>query len=75
MLKGTEAEWFEQIIDSIELPAPPTENSLEYALPDKSADYILRTFSPEYENGDRTVDIFSGIKTIQPLYMILKMER
>ena len=63
------------IIDGIELPAPPVENSLEYALPDKAASYILRTFSPEYADSEREVEIFGGIKTIQPLYMILKTER
>lgn len=63
------------IIDGIELPAPPAENSLEYALPDKAATYILRTFGPEYADSEREVEIFGGIKTIQPLYMILKTER
>ena len=62
------------IIDGIELPAPPVENSLEYALPDKAATYLLRTFSPDYADSRRTVEIFSGIKTIQPLYMTLKTE-
>ena len=63
------------IIDGIELPAPPVENSLEYALPDKAASYILRTFSPDYADTERAVEIFGGIKTIQPLYMTLKTER
>jgi N-acetylmuramoyl-L-alanine amidase len=63
------------IIDGIELPAPPVENSLEYELPDKAASYLLRTFSPDYEDSERAVEIFGGIKTIQPLYMTLKTER
>lgn len=62
------------MIDGIELPAPPVENSLEYALPDKAANYILKTFSSEYQDSERVVDIFGGIKTIQPLYMTLKTE-
>lgn len=63
------------IIDGIELPAPPIENSLEYELPDKAASYLLRTFSPDYVDSERAVEIFGGIKTIQPLYMTLKTER
>ena len=62
------------IIDGIELPAPPVENSLEYALPDKAASYTLKTFSADYAESQRRVDIFGGIKTIQPLYVSLKRE-
>jgi len=63
------------IIDGIELPAPPVENSLEYALPDKAAKYILKTFGADYTETEREVDIFGGIKTIQPLYVSLRTER
>lgn len=63
------------IIDGIELPAPPTENSLEFGLPDKAASYVLKTFSPDYADTERIIDIFGGIKTIQPLYMTLKTEK
>ena len=63
------------MIDGIELPAPPIANSLEYGLPDKGADYLLRIFSGEYADVERTVEIFSGIKTIQPIAVSLKPER
>ena len=63
------------IIDGVELPAPPVANSLNYELPDKGAAYKLRSFSPEYENIERDVEIFSGIKTIQPIYVSLKPDR
>ena len=60
------------IIDNIELPAPPRENSLEFDSPDKVAVYRLRATLPEYEVLERAVEIFDGIKTIQPLAMQLK---
>lgn len=63
------------IIDGVELPAPPVVNSLNYELPDKGAGYKLRSFSPEYEDIERDVEIFSGIKTIQPIYVRLKSEK
>ena len=57
------------IIDGIELPAPPVKNSLDFSLPDKASTYRLRTVSDEYEDEDRLVEIYRGVKTIQPLYM------
>ena len=60
------------IIDNIELPAPPRENSLEFDSPDKVAIYKLRTVLPGYEELVRAVEIFDGIKTIQPLAMQLR---
>ena len=62
------------IIDGIELPAPPVENSLDYALPDKGTEYSLRSFSGKYADVLRPVEIFSGIKTIQPILVTLKQE-
>ena len=60
------------IIDDIELPAPPRENSLEFDSPDKVAVYTLRSSLDGYEEIRRAVEIFDGIKTIQPLAMQLK---
>ena len=63
------------MIDSIELPAPPLVNSLDYSLPDKGASYLLRIFSGEYADVERDVEIFSGIKTIQPIAVTLRPDR
>ena len=60
------------IIDNIELPAPPRENSLEFDSPDKVAIYKLRAVLQGYEELVRAVEIFDGIKTIQPLAMQLR---
>ena len=60
------------MIDGIILPAPPRENSLEFDSPDKVAVYKLKAISSDYEELERAVEIFDGIKTIQPLAMILK---
>ncbi len=60
------------IIDGIELPAPPRQNSLEFLLPDKSAEYVLRTVSGEFEDFLRPIEIYQDIKTIQPLAMELR---
>ena len=60
------------IIDNIELPAPPRVNSLEFDSPDKVAVYKLRAVLQGYEELVRAVEIFDGIKTIQPLAMQLR---
>ena len=60
------------IIDGIELPAPPRKNSLEFDAPDKVAVYKLRAALDGYEELSRAVEIFDGIKTIQPIAMQLK---
>ena len=58
------------IIDNVELPAPPRDNSLNFILPDKAATYYLRTLSSEYEDMERLIEIFDGIKTVQPLALL-----
>ncbi len=60
------------IIDGIELPAPPRSNSLEFVLPDKSAEYILKTVTSEFDDIERAIEIYDGIKTIQPLSLNLR---
>lgn len=62
------------IIDNIELPAPPRDNSLNFILPDKAATYYLRTLNSEYEDMERQIEIFEGIKTVQPLSLSLRKE-
>ena len=59
-------------LDGIKLPAPPRINSLEFDAPDKVVVYKLRAESPEYEDESRAVEIFDGVKTIQPLAMRLR---
>ena len=60
------------IIDDIELPAPPRGNSLEFIMPDKAASYILRTVNSAYEDTERQIEIFEGIKTVQPLSLVMR---
>ena len=60
------------ISDTVRLPAPPRENSLKFDSPDKVAVYKLRARLGGYESVERAVEIFGGIKTIQPLAMQLK---
>jgi len=62
------------IIDGIELPAPPRGNSLDFILPDKAATYLLQALNGDYDGITREVEIFDGIKTIQPLALILSKE-
>ena len=62
------------IIDGIELPAPPRGNSLDFVLPDKAATYLLQTVNGEYAQIARKIEIFDGIKTIQPLSLMLSRE-
>ena len=58
------------IIDGIELPAPPRDNSLEFILPGKAATYDLKTLGAQYEDTERVIEIFDGIKTVQPLSLV-----
>lgn len=57
------------IIDGIELPAPPVENSTEYGRPNKAAIYILSAKKKGYDTIEREIEIYDKIKTIQPLRM------
>lgn len=59
------------IIDGIRLPAPPALNSLSPGLPDRYASYALYVYHPSYGESEYTVDIFEGIKTVQPLRLTL----
>lgn len=57
------------IIDNIILPAPPIRNSLEYGQPDSTVYYLLTATKDLYDTIEREIEVFSGIKTIQPLRM------
>lgn len=59
------------MIDNIELPAPPSSNSLDFLMPDKAASYILRTVNPEYNEIVKQIEVYEGIKTVQPLSLVL----
>ncbi|MEE0968631.1 MAG: N-acetylmuramoyl-L-alanine amidase [Clostridia bacterium] len=57
------------IIDGIKLPAPPKENSTEFGKRDSTALYLLTATKDRYDTIERQIEIFSDIKTIQPLQM------
>ncbi len=57
------------IIDGIELPAPPIENSTEYGRPNKAAIYLLVARKNGFDTIEREVEVYDTIKTIQPLRM------
>ena len=52
----------------------PRGNSLDFVLPDKAATYLLQALNGDYDGITREVEIFDGIKTIQPLALILSKE-
>lgn len=57
------------IIDGVKLPAPPAGNSTEYGKSDRTALYWLIATKDRFDKIERTIEIFSDIKTIQPLQM------
>ena len=57
------------IIDFIELPAPPRENSTEYGRPDKTAVYLITANKRGFDSIEREIELYDRIKTIQPLRM------
>ncbi|MBE6538609.1 MAG: N-acetylmuramoyl-L-alanine amidase [Ruminococcaceae bacterium] len=57
------------IIDGIVLPAPPASNSTEYGKPDRTAMYFMSAKKNRFDTIERQIEIFSNIKTIQPLQM------
>lgn len=60
------------IIDNIKLPAPPRANSLESGDPHPTATYLLSASEEGFIPITIGITIFDGIKTIQPLPMILR---
>ncbi len=55
------------IIDGIELPAPPRENSLVFLTPDKTAVYDMTALFDGVAPQKSSVEIYEGIKSIQPI--------
>ncbi len=60
------------IIESVELPAPPRENSLVYEAPDKQARYRVTADRVGFEDAVYEINIYEGVKTIQPIVLFLK---
>ena len=58
------------IVDGIELPAPPRDNSTEYGRPDKTAVYLLTAKKNGFDTTERLIELYDDIKTIQPLKMM-----
>ena len=59
------------IIESIVLPAPPRDTTLEYGRPDKTAIYVLEAEKEGFIPIRHDIEMFEGVKTIQPLRMKL----
>lgn len=59
------------IIESIVLPAPPRDTTLDAGRPDKTAVYVLEAEKEGFLPIRRDVEMFEGVKTIQPLRMNL----
>ncbi len=59
------------IIESIVLPAPPRDTTLDAGRPDKTAVYVLEAEKEGFIPIRRDIEMFEGVKTIQPLRMNL----
>ena len=62
------------LIDPIPLPAPARANSLKPEQANPDAVYTVRVEADGFLPFEATVDIFQGIKTIQPIQLQLRME-
>ena len=60
------------LIDPIALPAPDRSQSLSPGDANPSATYLVRAEHPDFETVDATVDLYPGIKTVQPIQQQLK---
>ncbi len=63
------------IIDDIELPAPPRENSLVFLTPDKTAEYDMTALYEGVAPQRSKVQIYEGIKSIQPILIGSEADR
>ena len=61
------------IVDNIELPAPPRGNSLDSGDTHPSATYLLNATYDGFIPITVGITVFEGIKTIQPLPMIVRL--
>ena len=62
------------LVDAIALPAPERQQSVEPGEPHPDAAYQLVACHPEFETVTATVNIFPGIKTVQPVQLQLREE-
>lgn len=62
------------LIDNIALPAPARASSLSFGDPHPSATYLLNAVADGFVPLTVGITIFDGIKTIQPLPMIIRRE-
>ncbi len=63
------------MIDDIELPAPPRENSLVFLTPDKAAEYDMTALYGDVLPQSSKVQIYEGIKSIQPILIGAEAEK
>lgn len=63
------------IIDDIELPAPPRENSLVFLTPDKTAEYDMTALYDGVPPQRSKIQIYEGIKSIQPVLIGAEAEK
>ena len=60
------------LIDPITLPAPDRSQSLSPGDANPSATYTVRAEHPDFQPVEATVDLYQGIKTVQPIQLRLK---
>ena len=59
------------VLDGITLPAPPRLESQEPGQQDPYATYLLRAELASFQTMEVPVDVFQGIKTVQPVQLSL----
>lgn len=59
------------VLDGITLPAPPRSESQEPGQEDPYATYLLRAELAPFAPLETPVDVFQGIKTVQPVQLYL----
>ena len=62
------------VLDGITLPAPPRLESQEPGQQDPYATYLLRAELVSFQTMEVPVDVFQGIKTVQPVQLYLGRE-
>lgn len=60
------------LVDAITLPAPVLQQSVEQGEPHPDADYDVTAQLPGFETVKAIVNIFPGIKTVQPVQLQLQ---
>ena len=62
------------VLDGITLPAPPRLESQEPGQQDPYATYLLRAELTSFQTMEVPVDVFHGVKTVQPVQLYLGRE-